>query len=157
MAGAETGKRIAALKRIAKLYGAVETMHSVELSRATSALNEAETAVRAEQAAGVAANLAGRAALTTGDREEWMLTDAEREMAGWRRGLLEGLRVERDAVREAARKQFLDSRVQTEQMKSVVTRMKEQVEIEQGRRMQASSDDRYLTRLRWRAQREKRG
>lgn len=157
MAGTETGKRIAALRKIAKLYSAVEKMHSVELSRATSALNEAETAIQAERSAGAAARLAGRAALNTGDREEWMLTDAEREMTVWRRGLLEGIRSERDAVREAVRKQFLESRVQTEQMKSVVTRMKERVEVEEGRRTQANADDRYLTRLRWRAERDKRG
>ncbi len=156
MAGTATTKRIAALKRIAKLYGAVETMHSVELSRKTSSLNEAETAIKGELAAVRAANVAGRAALTAGDREEWMLTDAEGEMAGWRRGQLEGLRVEREAAREVARTVYMDSRVRTEQMKSVVANMREAVEVEDGRRSQAAADDRYLTRLRWRAEKEKR-
>ena len=142
-------KRIGSLKRIARLYGAVEQMRSAALRQASAAVHEAEKAIGAERAFAVASHAAGRQALDAGDSEERMLAATQRQVAGLRIGRVERLRVARVAVKNAAMTEFLDSRVRTEQMKQVVETMVEQGVVEETRRSQAVSDDRYLARLRW--------
>lgn len=146
MAGA---KRIVSLRRIAALYGAVEAMRALDLQQASGALTEAEMAIAVEHRAAVAANDAARSALRSGDREEWMLSEAQREIAGLREGRLEEMRAARTIVRDKLRGEYLESRMQTEQMKHMVAYRREQAEVEEARRAQATSDDRYLGRLRW--------
>lgn len=141
--------RAGALRRIAKLYGAVEQMHSVALRQASAAVQEADGALRAERAMGSAAAVAGRTALTLGEREDWLLSHAQGEVAAVRSQRLEDLRLQRTEVESVARVEFLQSRVKTEQMKQVVAQMVELAEIEEGRRFQAAADDRYLARQRW--------
>ena len=143
-------ERIAALRRIARMYGAVEQMRAVELQQAGLALDEAEAMLSAEREMAQDAVKAGREALGVGSRAEWLLSEIQQQYLGMRRGRLIGLREERSALRDAARDEFLESRVRTEQMKQVVKNLKEQVEAEEARRVQAASDDRFLMRLSWR-------
>ena len=151
MAGGSGG-----LKRIAKLYGVVERMHSLRLEQASAAVREVVGAIGVERDAGAAAGVAGRLALGSGDHGEWMLAQAQREMAGMRRVRLETMRDERAVVEVEAKREFLESRVRTEQVKQVVSRAAEIAAVEDGRRVQAASDDRYAARLLWLSGRDRR-
>ncbi len=131
-------------------------MQAVELQAASSAVSQAENAIRVAQETGLEANRTGRAALGGGDREEWMRAEARQEIVGIRRERMEEVREAREAVRDEARTAFDESRVRAEQMGQVVRKMKEQAETEEARRMQGASDDRFLMRMRWRESKDKR-
>ena len=150
-------KRIVSLKRIAKLYEVVERMRSIALKQASVAVSEAESAVSAQRAIAIAARDAGREALESGDRAEWMLTTTQGYVASIRMKKVEGLRVARATAKDEALAEFLASRVQTEQMEQVVDTMAQRVELEETRRVQAVADDRHLARLRWQTMRDGRG
>jgi len=50
---------------------------------------------------------------------------------------------------DAAREQYVTSRMKSEQMKCVAEGVVAQIETEEARRTQATSDDRFLARRRW--------
>ena len=131
-------------------------MHSLRLEQAAAAVREVVGAIGVERDAGAAAGVAGRLALGSGDHGEWMLAQAQKEMAGMRRVRLETMRDERAVVEVEAKREFLESRVRTEQVKQVVSRAAEIATVEDGRRVQAASDDRYAARLLWLSGRDRR-
>ena len=79
----------------------------------------------------------------------WEMAETHREGAGWRRRLLEQIRSEREMLSDAAREQYVTSRLKSEQMKRLAEGLAARAEIEEGRRVQAASDDRFLARRRW--------
>ena len=141
--------RLATLQRLVAMYLAVEEMHSTELQRMTAAVREAELAIGVEQEVARWANVAVRGALLTGDRASWMVAETQRETAAWRRRGLEQIRLEREELNNAAREQYVASRLKRMQVQRVFDDIAARMEIEEGRRMQAVSDDRFLARRRW--------
>jgi hypothetical protein len=146
--------RLAALKRLMSLYGGIEEMHSVGLQRTMAAVREAEQAIDVQQETVRSSNSHGRDALMTGDRMEWAAARTQREIAEWKQERLQQVRLEREKLNDEARRQYIASRLQSEQMKHVVDSAATQVEVEAGRRMQAALDDRFLARRRWTDARE---
>lgn len=144
------------LRRIARLYGVVEAMHSVALRQATASVREADGAMRREAQVATTAGVAARMALAQGERESWHFAHAEGEIAAMRVGLLDAVKRERVETESMARAEFLGSRIKTEQMKQVVQQRLDQAAVEEGRRMQATSDDRYAARRGWLAGRRAR-
>ncbi|NYF52210.1 hypothetical protein [Tunturiibacter gelidoferens] len=147
--------RLETLQRLMNLYAAVEQMHSTELQRLTTAVREAQQAISVEQSVAQTARIDGREALTVGDRVGWMMSETQQETAGWRRQKLEHIRVERQELSDAAREQYVASRLKKEQMKRVFEEMEARAAIEEGRRVQSSSDDLFLSRRRWTDAKEK--
>jgi hypothetical protein len=147
--------RLKALQRLATLYAAVEEMHSTELQRMTAAVREAQQAIVVEQEVMRSARVDGREALLAEDRMGWMMAETQQETAAWRRQGLEQIRLEREERNDAAREQYVASRLRKEQIKRVFDDIATRMEIEEGRRMQAASDDRFLARRRWTDAREK--
>jgi hypothetical protein len=141
--------RLSVLKKIETLYGLVEQMHSVALVQASLAVREAESAIAKQCELMRESRYGGREALLEGDRERRVLTETQQELAGMRRQLLETVRLEREGRSNQAREEYALSRVKSEQMKSVVAVIKADKELIEGRRIQAASDDRFLSRLRW--------
>jgi hypothetical protein len=141
--------RFETLQRLVTLYAAVEEMHSTELQRMTAAVREARQAILVEQEITSSAQVEGRGALLDGDRMRWMMVETQQETAAWRRRRLEQIRLEREELNEAAREQFVASRLKREQIKRVLDEMVSRMEIETERRIQAASDDRFLARRRW--------
>jgi len=148
--------RLETLQRLATLYAAVEEMHSTELQRTAFAIREAQQAIGIEQRVARSARIDGRGALLAGDRVNWMMAEIQKETAAWRRRGLEQIRLERERLNETAREQYVASRLKREQMKRVVDDIAARMEIEDGRRKQAASDDRFLARSRWKDSQEKR-
>jgi hypothetical protein len=131
-------------------------MHSAELKRMTAAVRETEQAIGAVQEVAQAARVDGRAALQGGDRACWVMSETQQETAAWRRRGLERIRLEREKLNDVAMEQYVASRLKREQIKRVFEDIAARMEIEEGRRMQAASDDRFLARRRWTDTREKR-
>ena len=148
--------RLETLQRLVTLYAAVEEMHSTELQRMASAVREAQQAIGIEQEVAQSARINGRGALLAGDRVSWMMAETQQETAAWRRQRLEQIRLEREELNEAAREQYVASRLKREQIKRVFDDIAVRMEIEEGRRLQAASDDRFLARRRWTDSQEKR-
>jgi hypothetical protein len=147
--------RLKALHRLVTLYAAVEEMHSTELQRMTAAVREAQQAIGVEQEVMRSARMDGRGALLAEDRVGWMMAETQHETAAWRRQGLEQIRMEREELNDAAREQYVASRLRREQIKRVFDDIAARMEVEEGRRMQAASDDRFLARRRWTDAREK--
>jgi hypothetical protein len=141
--------RLETLRRLVTLYAAVEEMHSVELQRMTAAVRETQQAIGVVQEIAQVARLDGRAALLGGNRAHWMMAETRQETAAWRRRGLEQIRVEREELNDAAREQYVASRLKREQIKRVLDDIAARLEVEEGRRTQAASDDRFLARRRW--------
>jgi hypothetical protein len=147
--------RLETLQRLVTLYAAVEEMHSTELQRMTAAVREAQQVIRAEQEVERAARIDGRGALLAGDRVSWMMAETQQETAARRRRGFEQIRLEREELNETAREQYVASRLKREQIKRVFDDIAVRMEIEEGRRLQAASDDRFLARRRWTDARER--
>ena len=147
--------RLQTLKRLVTLYGVVEEMHSLELQRMTAAVQEAQQAIEVQQQVARSSRFDGRDALMADDRMGWEIAETQRESAGWKRRRLEQMRLEREVLSDAAREQYLASRIKSEQMKRLAEGVAARAEIEEGRRVQAASDDRFLTRRRWSDTRER--
>jgi hypothetical protein len=141
--------RLQTLKRLVTLYGVVEEMHSVELQRITAAVREAQQAIGVQQQVACSARFDGRDALMAEDRMGWEIAATQAESAGWKRRRLEQIRSEREVLSDAAREQYVASRLKSEQMKRLADGVAVKAEIEEGRRVQAASDDRFLARRRW--------
>src|SRR6202012_922632 len=134
--------RLETLRRLVTLYAAVEEMHSAELQRMTAAVRQTQQAIGVEQEIVRSARVDGRAALLEGNRTSWMMSETQQETAAWRRRRLERIRLEREELNDAARDQYVASRLKREQIKRVFDDIAARMEIEEGRRLQAASDDR---------------
>lgn len=150
-------QRLDTLRHLMGLYAVVEEMHSTELQRTTAAVRESEQAIVKEQDVAKSARIDGRVALTTGDRVDWMIAETQQEMAGWWRQRLEQVRQEREQSNDAAREQYMASRLRREQMKCVFDEIAARIDIEEVRRKQSASDDRFLARALWADAKKKRG
>lgn len=128
-------------KRIAAVYGLVEQMRAAELRGAAWAVDEAEAALRREAEA-----LAGRrggVAFVEGSGVDWAVGGTSREYGEARMEVLEEMKVEREEAMDAAGRAHRESRVRTEQMKSVVERAGRAAAETEARRAQGAADDRF--------------
>jgi hypothetical protein len=142
-------RRLETLKRLVSLYGVLEEMQSVELQRMTAALREARQAIGVQQQVWRSARFDGRGALMGDDRMGWEIAQTQAESAGWKRRRLEQICSEREVLSDAARGQYVASRLKSEQMKRLAKGVAVKAEVEEGRRVQAASDDRFIARRRW--------
>jgi hypothetical protein len=141
--------RLQTLKRLVTLYGVVEEMHSAELQRTAAAVHEAQQAIGVQQRVARSARFDGRDALIADNRMGWEIAETQAESAGWKRRRLEQIRLEREVLKDAAREQYVASHLKSEQMQRLAQDVAVKAEIEDGRRMQAASDDRFLARRQW--------
>ena len=137
------------LTRLASLYGMVEQMRSLELRVAASAVDDVVLVASIEAAIRQSKIFGARAALAAGDREEWQMAETTREGVEARIERLANLRVERETRREEAALAHSTSRVEMEQLDRVVEQQRDRLALEEARRAQAESDDRYAARLAW--------
>jgi hypothetical protein len=142
-------QRLETLRRLVNLYAVVEDMHLMDLQRMTATVREAEQAIVAELDVAKSARMGGREALIAEDRAGWLMSEIQQATAGWRRQRLEQIRLQREHLNYEARRQYMESRLKREQMKSVFDEIATRTEIEEGRRTQTASDDRFLARRRW--------
>jgi len=147
--------RLQTLQRLVSVYGTVEEMHWAELQRMTKTVNEVQDAIEIEMQISNSTRLEGKGALVNEDRIGWEIAETRRARAGWRQRDLERIQAEQRALQVAAHDRYTASRLKSEQIKSIAGDMRARAEIEEQRRSQAASDDRFLARKRWSDTRQK--
>jgi hypothetical protein len=95
----------------------------------------------------------GHEALARADRQEWLLSESEVELALWNRSGLELLHGSRQELQAQAAERYRESLREQGKIDALLTRAQTAAKRANERREQAAADDRYLARLRWRAQR----
>jgi hypothetical protein len=135
------------LKRLVGIRKIAEELDRRDLELAVAAVAEVDAALWATRGSLLEAGTAARAALGAGERGEWLLADAQSEVAGWNRGRLGLLRAQRVVAVEPAKEKFMASRLEHEQVKVLVEDAKREEREDEGRRAQTTSDDWFLGRL----------
>ncbi len=131
--------RLLAIRRLS------EEMERRVLALALASVAEVEGALARQETALADSKLAARKALQEGERGEWLLADAQGEVAGWNRGRLRVLLQTRAEAMAPAMEKFLESRREHEQVKQLVEGMRQAARVEEERRAQATADDRFLS------------
>jgi hypothetical protein len=137
---AERLGRLLAIRRVG------EDLDRSALGVALAAMAEVEMEMGAQESALAEARVTARAALDAGDRNEWLLADAQGEVAGWNRSKLKVLLAGRAEVAGTARARFLESRLEHEQVKKLVEAAEQATRLDESRRLQATADDWFLSR-----------
>jgi hypothetical protein len=135
------------LKRLVGIRKIAEELDRRDLELAVAAVAEVDVALSATQRSLQQAGIAARAALGAGERGEWLLADAQTEVAGWNRGRLGLLRAQRVVAVEPAKEKFMASRLEHEQAKVLVEDAKRDEREDEVRKTQMASDDWFLGRL----------
>ena len=146
--------RVETLDRLRALYGVVTHMHGVALEQAAGAVRDAEDRIADETARMSQSNIEGLAALNAGDKPEWMMQRAQLAFSERDAELLIGLRERREVAMLTAAELYQANRLQLEQMQSVLKSLRSTIERERAHREQRDSDDRFLSRQRWRERRD---
>jgi len=131
------------LERIRKVQ---EDMQRRELQAAMSAVAEVSSALKKDSEAVQNAGVVRRAALERGDRKEWLLAEAQSEVARANMEKLTPLLARREAAVPAAMARFLSCRLEHEQTKVLAEAAQREVAMDQARRDQAAADEWVLSR-----------
>ena len=137
---AERLERLLAIRRLS------ENLDRRTLEVALASVAEVEAGLARQEAALAESRVTGRTALSNGERGEWLMADAQGEVAGWNRVRLRGLLRVRSDEAAAAMQRFLESRREHEQVKQLVENARQVAYEEEGRRAQAAADDWFLSR-----------
>lgn len=139
-------RRAERLGRLLAIRRLNEDLDRGALAAALAGVAEVESALARQETALMESRVAARTALGAGERGEWLLADAQGEVAGWNRtGLRAVLRERAEAVAPAMEK-FLESRREHEQVKQLVENARQAAQLEEDRRAQAAADDWFLSR-----------
>lgn len=141
--------RLETLKRITKLYKALEEARLSELQGTMAALHEVQNAVDVETQSKHRALQGGREAIASGDRMGWASADSQHWASGAKRRRLETVHAERRRLNETAHDHYVAGRRKSEQMQRLVAHANQQIAIDEERKAQAATDDRYLAQQRW--------
>ncbi len=134
------------LERLLAIRRLNEELDRRTLALALAAVAEVETALARQAETQAEARLAAQAALAAGERGEWLLADAQSEVAGWNRRRLGGMLRTRTEAVAPAMDRFVESRRDLEQVKQLVENAQQAARAEQDRRAQAAADDWFLSR-----------
>ncbi len=134
-------ERLARLLAIRRLR---EDLDKTAWEMALAKMAEVETAIGMQGTARGRARHAAHASLNEGDRGNWLMADAQAEVAGWNQEKLEVLLAARAAEVAPAREKFLESRREHEQVKVLVDAARQTERVAEARREQAEVDDWFL-------------
>lgn len=140
--------RLAILKRLGAVYGLIEEMHSLEARVAAGQMAEVESAIDAEQDSVRAVRIRQRESLHGEDLLGRSALAVCEELAIQRNRQLEPVRRERLETFNVAQLRYADSRMWSERMKTLIKSELARLSVEQERRTQATSDDRFLAQRR---------
>ena len=148
--------RSRSLARLAKVYEIVAYSDGLSLDRARGALREIEALLEQQRGLARSVVVLGHEALVRADRQEWLLSESQVELALWNRTGLELLRSRRKELQEQAAGRYRTSLLEENQIDALVAQAQTAAKRESERREQAEADDRYLARMRWLAERARR-
>jgi flagellar biosynthesis chaperone FliJ len=134
------------LSRLRAIRHLGEDIRRRDLQAALAAVIEVEAALEVQEAARTNAGLAAHTALAADDRGEWLMAEAQIEVAGWNRQRLRVLLRAREGEVAPATEKFLESRRQHEQVKHLVDAAQQAAKVDSDRKAQAVADDWFLSR-----------
>jgi hypothetical protein len=137
------------LRRLVKVRAVEESARLSELEQAIAGVREVERGIDLQELKVVEAKRSGRRTLVAGESDEWRMSEQASTLATARARLLQEVLTVRESAEEAARKEYVASRMRGEQMRAVLERLKTEQALVHTRRSQAEMDDRYLARQRW--------
>ena len=132
-----------------RLYGLLERLRLAELRLASAAVLEADRLNDAEGMTRMEAAEASRTALRAGAAEPWATAETTRALSVLRSASLAEERKLCEDLRVQAETAHLASRVQAEQMRSMVEEQERRLRASKAHREQAHADDRFLARRAW--------
>ncbi len=141
------------MRRLATLYSIVEELRGLERDRAAMAVFATEQAVVQQTGAAWQALQRGRSALTSADRQDALLHEAEREVARCNAERLSVEQREYEHLEQAAAEQHRRAVLQQDQMEILLRAMRARLAEQRSRREQAIADDRFSSRAHWLAAR----
>ncbi len=137
------------LRRLAALYGIVEEIRSLERNRAALAVFVSEQAATQQATVASQALQRGRLALTTADRQDALLHEAEREVARFNADQLTAQQRNYELLERAAAEQHRLALLQQDQLETLLRTMRTRIDEQQKRREQAIADDRFGSITHW--------
>jgi hypothetical protein len=135
------------LERLLAIRSLSEDRDRKSLELALASVAEVEAGLARQDAALADSGLAARAALSSGDRAEWLMADAQAEVTGWNRRRLRALLQTRALEVAPAMEKFLNSRREHRQVKQLLDNAQRAATLEGDRRNQAAADDWFLGKL----------
>lgn len=144
------------LKRLGAVYGLIEEMHSLEAQVAVGEVVEVESVIHEERRTVEAARTRQRETIQVDDLLGQSAIAVREELAIQRNRQLEPMLRQRRDTLDVAQLRYTDSRMWSERMKTLIDAEFTRVAIEQERRTQAASDDRFLAQRRSNRTREQR-
>jgi hypothetical protein len=146
-------RRLRSLERLAAVYEMVAYTHGLALDQARAAVREIEEMLEEQSSLARSVALLGRDALLRADSPEWLLRESQVELALWNRSGMEVLRGRRKEAQEQAAERYRKSLLDESQIDTLAVQAQTAAQRAIERRQQAEADDRYLSRMRWLAQR----
>ncbi len=134
------------LQRLLAIRKLSEDLDRRALKQAFASLAQVGAGLQRQQTALAESKLAGRAALASGDRGEWLMADAQGEVSGWNLGRLRTLLSARVSYASEATQKFLESRREHEMVKQVIDDAHRVARNEEERNTQSATDDWFLSR-----------
>jgi flagellar export protein FliJ len=138
--------KILRLQGLARIRRLQEEMERRALQLAVAEVAEVESALQSDAAAMLESRESAREALRTGDRSEWLLADAQGEVARANIDKLGSLLTKREAQVPIAMTRFLVCRREHEQSHVLVRETRQSEAVEDARREQATADEWVISR-----------
>jgi flagellar biosynthesis chaperone FliJ len=138
--------RAGRLERLLAIRALNEELDRHTLEVALASMSEVEAALLRQEQALSESKLAARTALSDGNHSEWLLADAQIEVAGWNRQRLQTLLRPRAQAASEAMERLVESRREQEQVKQLVDDAARAARSKEDRRTQAAADDWFLSR-----------
>lgn len=142
-------ERLGSMRRLLRVYEAVEKMHEADASRAASEVREIEEAIAVESRRSRIASECEMQAMAAGDCFGRSVAVVQQKAGGWRRARLTGVLHEREERSFVARQRHMDSRGWSERVQRLADQATEDAEKVEAKREQMAADDRFLSRSRW--------
>jgi hypothetical protein len=146
-------ERLRQMERVKKVRSARERLSEVSTARAAAQLRDAEVRLAGAKEAELQGAGEAMRAMEAGERGEWPMSLALCKVLGIDRERMERERVEREKGLAAAQILLRANRVETEQAAVLHRDMRKALLVEQERRAQTETEDRFLARRRWSSQR----
>jgi hypothetical protein len=144
-------QRLKGLKRLGRIYELIEEIHSVEARIAAADAGQAEKAIDVETSRLQDAWIGEREAVQGADALARSAMAAKEDVARRKRLALEPVLKQRTEIREAARSRHMASRLWSERIQCLIDAEAARFAVEEERRSQMASDDRFLARRRGKA------
>ena len=138
--------KLAKMRGLARIRKLQAEMERAAVTRALGAVAQVEATLRMDEQAVAESKRMSRAALGSGYRYEWLLADAQSEVAQAGLSRMGTLLQQRQVAAGAAMSDFLACRRQHEQAKALEAAAQREVALGVTRRDQAEADDWVLSR-----------